>query len=119
MPPPLRVKDYIGYIGEQEGIHPSRITLFLRAKSVDGEILVAAEAQEIKNVEDILTAKTASFTSEKEPIMVNVELDVDEDGSLQFGMKSTPLPRLSIKVITRKLSRRLSKWQLKGDTNVY
>ncbi|KAG8950862.1 hypothetical protein FRC04_007094 [Tulasnella sp. 424] len=119
VPPPLRVKDYIGYIGEQEGIHPSRITLYLRAKSVDGEILVSAEAQEVKNVEDILTAKTASFTSEKEPILVNVELDVDEDGSLQFGMKSTPLPRLSIKVITRKLSRRLSKWQLKGDTNVY
>lgn len=40
--------------------------------------------------------------------MVNVELDTDEYGNVQFGMKDTPLARSSIRVLARKLNRSLS-----------
>ncbi|KAG8950861.1 hypothetical protein FRC04_007093 [Tulasnella sp. 424] len=99
VPPPFRAKDYIAYIGQLEGIHPSRITLYLCAKSVVGEI--EAEAQEIENPEDAVAPKTASSTSETNPILVNVELEVDQHGNLHFGTKSKPLPSLSIRGITR------------------
>lgn len=56
-------------------------------------------------------AKIASSTSETEPLLVNVELELDDYGDLDFGTKSLPMPRLSFKGITGMLNRRLSKWR--------
>ncbi|KAG8892219.1 hypothetical protein FRC01_014283, partial [Tulasnella sp. 417] len=88
--PPLRAKDYISYIAELEGIHPSRITLYLSPKVEGGGV---AEAQEIRKVEEIVTMETASSASERRPIMVNVRLEIDEYGNVRFGTKSKPLQR--------------------------
>lgn len=103
--PPLRAKDYIAYICELEGIHPSRVTLFLRARAVREEGSCAAEAQKVQNDEDIITAMTASLTSENSPIMVNVVLEVGAYGDLDLDRKSKPLSSLSAKVWS------LFKWQ--------
>ncbi|KAG8899152.1 hypothetical protein FRC00_001859 [Tulasnella sp. 408] len=103
--PPLRAKDYIAYICELERIHPSRVTLFLRARGVREEGSSAAEAQKVQNDEDIITARTASHTSENSPIMVSVVLEVGAYGDLDLDTKSKPLSSLSAKVWP------LFKWQ--------
>lgn len=71
---------------------------------------VAAEAQEITDVGDILTVKTALSSSVNNPILVNVELEVDERGKLLFETKNTPLVRFSIQGITRNVNRALPRW---------
>ncbi|KAG9041740.1 hypothetical protein FS837_011816 [Tulasnella sp. UAMH 9824] len=110
VPPPLRAKDYIAHIGELTDIHPSRIRLYVRWKSAGSETTAVAEAREIYDG-DVLGAKIASSTSELEPLLVNVELELDDYGDLDFGTKSLPVPRLTFKGITGRLSRRLSKWR--------
>lgn len=104
------MKDYIAHISDKEGIHPSRITLFLRRAESQRVGYVAAEAQEITDVDDILTVKTALSCSERKPILVNVELEVDEHGKLLFETKNTPLVRFSIQAITRNVNRALPRW---------
>lgn len=119
VPPPLRVKDYIAYISQKEGIHRSRISLFLRreeSESVGSEIETVAEAQEATNVNDIVTAKRASFSSEKDPILVKVKLEVDKRGNVLFETKNKPLARFSIHWITWNVNRQLSKWQRRVST---
>ncbi|KAG8976883.1 hypothetical protein FRC05_002820 [Tulasnella sp. 425] len=119
VPPPLRVKDYIAYISQKEGIHQSRISLFLRrgeSESVGSEIETVAEVQEVTNVNDIVTAKRASFSSEKDPILVKVKLEVDKRGNVLFGTKNKPLARFSIRWITWNFNRQLSKWQRRVST---
>ncbi|KAG8914269.1 hypothetical protein FRC01_004145 [Tulasnella sp. 417] len=111
VPPPLQAKDYIAYICELEGIHPSRVTLFLRTRAVREGGRSVAEAQEIQSDEDIITARTASLTSEDCPIMVNVQLEVGAYGEVDLDTKNTPLSSLSAKLIVRKLNKGLSKWQ--------
>ncbi|KAG8909138.1 hypothetical protein FRC01_007111 [Tulasnella sp. 417] len=117
VPPPLRAKDYIAYIGELTDIHPSRITLYLRSKTAGSEKTAVAEAREI-GLEEIVGAKIAIATSEQEPLLVNVELGLDGFGDLDLATKGLPLPRLSFRGITGKLNRRLSKWR-KRDGIVY
>lgn len=119
VPPPLRVKDYIAYISQKEGIHQSRISLFLRraeSESVGGEIAMVAEAQEVTSVNDIVTAKRALFSSEKDPILVKVKLEVDKRGNVLFGTKNKPLARFSIQWITWNVNRQLSKWPRRVST---
>ncbi|KAG8917969.1 hypothetical protein FRC01_002101 [Tulasnella sp. 417] len=111
VPPPLQAKDYIAYICELEGIHPSRVTLFMRTRAVREGGRNVAEAQEIQSDEAIITARTASLTSEHFPIMVNVQLEVGAYGEVDLGTKNTPLSSLSAKGIARKLNKGLSKWQ--------
>lgn len=101
VPPPLRARDYISYIAELEGIHPSRITHYLSSKAEGSEI---AEAQEIRRLGEIVTAETASSTSERYPILVNVKLEVDEYGNVHFGTKDKPLSRSSIEMIVDTLT---------------
>ncbi|KIO16988.1 hypothetical protein M407DRAFT_33369 [Tulasnella calospora MUT 4182] len=108
VPPPLRAKDYMAYIGELTDVHPSRIRLYLRWKSADSETTAVAEAREV-DLEDIVGTKTALSTSEQEPLLVNVELGLDDYGDLDFATKNLPLPRVSFKGIAGKLNRRLSK----------
>ncbi|KAG8930269.1 hypothetical protein FRC00_001210 [Tulasnella sp. 408] len=101
VPPPLRARDYISYIAELEGIHPSRITLYLSSQAEGSEI---AEAQQIRKLGEIVTAETASSTSERHPILVNVKLEVDEYGNVHFGTKDKPLSRSSIEMIVDTLT---------------
>ncbi|KAG8899153.1 hypothetical protein FRC00_001860, partial [Tulasnella sp. 408] len=110
VPPPHRAQDYIAYIAERERIHPSRITLYLSAnvKGAPGGISMAAEAQAIENPEEIVPVEMATSTSERYPIMVNVQLEVGENGALRFETKSTPL-RLTMKAKVKKFAVAFSK----------
>ncbi|KAG8986977.1 hypothetical protein FRB90_003663 [Tulasnella sp. 427] len=126
VPPPLRAKDYIAHIGVLEGIHSSRITLFLkRPQPVPGDVLDpprprGGETREITDLRSILSADTASRTSEGEPIMVNVQLGVDENGDVDFETKGTPstFSRLAIKR-GLKLSGWLRRRNSRSDPVVY
>ncbi|KAG8930267.1 hypothetical protein FRC00_001208, partial [Tulasnella sp. 408] len=110
VPPPHRAQDYIAYIAERERIHPSRITLYLSAnvKGAPGGVSMAAEAQAIENPEEIVPVEMATSTSERYPIMVNVQLEVGENGALRFETKSTPL-RLTMKAKVKKFAVAFSK----------
>ncbi|KAG8988169.1 hypothetical protein FRB90_002931 [Tulasnella sp. 427] len=125
VPPPLRAKDYIAHIGALEGIHPSRITLFLkRPQSVPGDTLDpprrGGETREITDLQSILSQDTASRTSEGEPIMVNVQLGVDENGDVDFETKGAPstFSRLAIERGLR-LSGWLRRRNSRSDPVVY
>ncbi|KIO17395.1 hypothetical protein M407DRAFT_32939 [Tulasnella calospora MUT 4182] len=106
--PPLRAKDYIAYIADLEGIHPSRITLYLRSQPVGGDMIQEVEAEQIKDPDDFITRRTASETSDREPIMVTVELGADEYGDVDLNTKGIPLP-ISLKGMARSLSRTVSR----------
>ncbi|KAG8909137.1 hypothetical protein FRC01_007110 [Tulasnella sp. 417] len=110
VPPPLRARDYIAYISELEGIHPSRITLFLRSQPMGGDMILEVEAEQIKDPDDIITRRTASETTDRRPIMVTVELGSDEYGDVDLSSKGTPLP-ISLKGMSRSLSRTVSKFR--------
>lgn len=69
---------------------------------------MTAEAQAIENSEEIVPTETASSTSERYPIMVNVQLEIGEDGGLRFETKSTPL-RLTMKAKVKKFAVAFSK----------
>lgn len=107
VPPPLRAKDYIAYIADLEGIHPSRITLYLRSQPMGGDMIQEMEAEEIKDQDNFITKRTASETSDRMPIMVTVALGTDEYGDVDLNTKGTPLP-ISIKGMARSLSRTVS-----------
>ncbi|KIO16987.1 hypothetical protein M407DRAFT_246870 [Tulasnella calospora MUT 4182] len=106
--PPLRAKDYIAYIADLEGIHASRITLYLRSQAMGGDMIQEVEAEQIKDPDDFITRRTASETSDRKPIMVTVELGADEYGDVDLNTKGTPLP-ISLKGMARSLSRTVSR----------
>ncbi|KAG9041741.1 hypothetical protein FS837_011817 [Tulasnella sp. UAMH 9824] len=117
VPPPLRAKDYIAYIAELEGIHPTRITLYLRSQPMGGDMIQEVEAEEVKDPDDFITRRTASETSDRRPIMVTVELGTDEYGDVDLNSKGSPLP-MSFKGIARSMSRTVSRVR-KRESVVY
>ncbi|KAG8910872.1 hypothetical protein FRC00_007418 [Tulasnella sp. 408] len=117
VPPPLRAKDYIAYIAELEGIHPTRITLYLRSQPMGGDMIQEVEAEQIKDPDDFITRRTASETSDRRPIMVTVELGADEYGDVDLNTKGTPLP-MSFKGLARSMTRTVSRVR-KRESVVY
>lgn len=67
-----------------------------------------AEVREIQKSDKIVPEEIALSTSEEYPILVTVQLEENEDGSLRFNKANTALLRSGVTAMTVKWGKKLA-----------